>query len=80
MAHDPAMARYFAMTATRIAASVLMVFGIIVLAGNNRWIDQMIGQTGAQILGFACVIAGMLVLVLVLPRLARRWRSEPPAP
>lgn len=80
MAHDPAMARYFAMTATRIGASVLMVFGIILLAGNARWADQLIGQTGTQIAGFACVIAGMLVLVLVLPRLARRWRSEPPAP
>jgi hypothetical protein len=80
MAHDPAMARYFTMTATRIGASLLMVLGIILLAGNARWADRLIGQTGSQVVGFACVIAGMLVLLLVLPRLARRWRSEPPSP
>ncbi len=74
MASDPAAARYLLLALVRLSGSAIIVLGVILLAGGIGAIDP----AHARIAGVICVIIGMLEMTILIPLLARRWRSPPP--
>lgn len=61
--------RWFAIVATRLAATAGAVFGLILLARASEWAPKLIG-TGI-------VLAALYVMAVVPRALAHRWRSDP---
>lgn len=63
--------RYFMMTAARLVSAAGAVFGIV-LIGRADTLEP-------KILGVAIVVSALVVMAVVPPALARRWRT-PPSP
>lgn len=64
--------RFFAITAIRISAAFFIAFGIIIAFGNNQWL-------GADIrvpVGLGLTMVGIVDYIVIIPMLARRWRSR----
>ena len=61
--------RFFALGLIRLAGALMVVFGIIVVAGNRDW--------GPTWLGYAFVVLGFVDLAFLPRLLLRRWRSPP---
>jgi len=59
--------RWFAIVATRIAATAGSVLGLILLARAHDW--------PTKALGVGIVLAGLYVMAVVPRALAHRWRS-----
>lgn len=60
--------RWFAIVATRIAATAGAVLGLILIARATDWPDKA--------LGVAIVLAGLYMMAVVPRALAHRWRSR----
>lgn len=60
--------RWFAIVATRIAATAGAVLGLILIARATDWPDKA--------LGVAIVLAGLYMMAVVPRALAHRWRSK----
>ncbi|WP_326524884.1 hypothetical protein [Sphingomonas sp.] len=69
MTPDDALARkrWFALVATRLAATAGAVLGVILIARATDWPDKA--------LGVAIVLAAIYLMAVVPLALARRWRS-----
>jgi hypothetical protein len=64
---DPARARWAAMTATRLAATLGAILGVVLLARADDWPRRILGL---------CIVLAALWVVAVVPRaLAQRWRT-----
>lgn len=61
--------RFFALALLRLAGAVMVMFGIVIVAGNRDW--------GPVWAGYALVVLGFLDLALLPRMLARRWRTPP---
>ena len=65
--------RFFAITALRIGAAFFIAFGIIIAFGNNQWLGQ-----GVRVpVGLGLTLVGIVDYIVIIPMLARRWRSRP---
>lgn len=60
--------RWFAIVATRLAATAGAVLGLILLARAHDWQDKA--------LGIAIVLAALYMMAVVPKALAHRWRSR----
>ncbi len=60
--------RWFAIVATRLAATAGAVLGLILLARANDWPNK--------ILGIAIVLSALYLMAVVPRALAHRWRSK----
>lgn len=69
---DPARNRFIILTALRFVAAFLVMFGILLAFGRIDWV----GPDLAAPLGYALIVAGIADLLVVVPMLARRWRSD----
>ena len=67
MSRDPALARFVAIQAVRLAGIALVVFGALVMAGR---VD------GPALGGFLLASAGLIASALFPRMLARRWRRR----
>lgn len=72
-APDPARARFAVLMAVRFSA-VLMVLGGMLISSNRF---PSIEPPFAQYFGYTLMALGFLELVIVVPMLHRRWRSNP---
>ena len=68
---DPARARFMALTMLRFAAALLVSFGLVIALGNRDWLAPRTGL----IVGMVMVAVGLFDLLILVPRLLRRWRS-----
>jgi membrane protein YdbS with pleckstrin-like domain len=64
---DPALPRWAAMTASRLAGAFGAILGVVLLARAVDW--------PTKALGVAIVIAAMWMMAVVPRALARRWRT-----
>ena len=64
---DPALPRWLAMTAIRLAGAFGAVLGVVLLARAQTW--------GPRALGLAIVLAALWVTATVPLALAHRWRT-----
>ena len=64
---DPALFRWLAVTAVRIAGAMAAVFGVVLIGRAGDW--------GTRALGVAIVLAALWFAATVPLALARRWRS-----
>jgi hypothetical protein len=69
---DPARNRFIILTAIRFLAAFLVMIGILLVFGRIEWISSDISAP----LGYALIVVGIADLLLVVPMLARRWRSD----
>lgn len=69
---DPARNRFIALTAIRFVAAILVMVGILLVYDRVGWVDPAISAP----LGYALIAIGIADLLLVVPMLARRWRSD----
>ncbi len=69
---DPARSRFMAITLLRLIATLLIAGGIIIAFGQLDWVDS----DYAMPIGIAMSAIGIVVLVVMIPRLTRRWRSK----
>ena len=69
--NDPARARFFLLTALRIAAVAFILFGVLIAS------QRVAGFAGdsALYLGTAMALIGFAELFILVPFLTRRWRS-----
>ncbi|MEH3159715.1 MAG: hypothetical protein PGN08_12760 [Sphingomonas taxi] len=67
-AETQARNRWFAIVATRLAATAGAVLGLILLARATDWPDK--------VLGVAIVLAALYMMAVVPRALAHRWRSK----
>lgn len=65
---DPALPRWLALAAIRLAAAFGAVLGIVLLARAEDW--------GTRVLAIAIVLAALWFAATVPLALARRWRSR----
>lgn len=66
---DPAMPRWLAIVATRLAGAAGAVFGVILLARADTLAPKLLG---------AAIVASALMMMATVPRaLAHRWRTPP---
>lgn len=63
---DPAMPRYFAIQAARLAGAVLTALGLLIVGGKIAL---------PPVVGVGIAIVGLAVFAVIPLRLARRWRS-----
>lgn len=70
---DPARTRFAILSLLRLVAGLLVLAGIVIANGRIAAIPVDL----AQPLGIALAVVGFADLLLVVPLLARRWRSEP---
>lgn len=68
---DPARSRFFAITALRLSAALLISFGLVIAFGETGWTDPASGR----VIGLAMAAVGAIDLLLFVPMLIRRWRS-----
>lgn len=70
---DDALARnrFIALTACRVIAALMVMFGIVIAQGKLDWV----GADLAAPLGYGLVIIGFVDLLFIVPMLARKWRS-----
>lgn len=71
---DPARQRFVALIALRFAAALLIILGMAVALESL----DLVGADMAKPVGLTLIIIGMLDLMIVIPMLARRWRSVGP--
>ena len=64
--------RFIALSAWRFAGAFGIILGLVVNAGRIGWIAP--GVAGP--LGIAMVVAGAIIMIVVIPTLLRRWRSQ----
>lgn len=69
---DPARARFAMIMAVRFSAVLLVLGGMLI--ASDRF--PVIAPPVSQWLGYAMMAAGFLELVIVVPMLHRRWRSD----
>jgi hypothetical protein len=69
---DPARSRFLILTVMRFAAAILVMLGILLAYDRVSWVDPAISAP----LGYVLIAVGIADLLLVVPMLARRWRSE----
>lgn len=69
---DPARNRFIALTAIRFVAAILVMVGILLVYDRVGWVDPDISAP----LGYVLIAVGIADLLLVVPMLARRWRSD----
>lgn len=69
---DRARNRFIALTAMRFIAAILVMVGILLVYDRVGWVDPAISGP----LGYALIAVGIADLLLIVPMLARRWRSE----
>lgn len=72
-APDPARQRFFMLMAVRFSSVLMVLAGMLI--SSNRF--PSIEPPVAQYLGYALMALGFLELVVVVPMLHRRWRSNP---
>ena len=64
---DPALPRWGAIMAVRLAGTAGAVFGVVLLGRARDWPQQALG---------VAIVAAALWMIATVPRaLARRWRS-----
>lgn len=73
-ADDPAKNRYMVMMALRVAATLMVVGGVVLAFGERQWLDP---ET-QRIVGYGLMLVGFFDLLVVIPMLLRRWRSPRP--
>lgn len=70
-ASDPARSRFFAITGLRIIAIALIATGTAMAAGRIAWVDPGV----ALPIGIIMIGAGLFDLIVIVPKLVRRWKS-----
>lgn len=63
--------RWLALSAMRILAAVMVMAGLLIAYGERDWVDPAIRLP----LGLAIAAIGFFDFLVVVPMLARRWRS-----
>jgi hypothetical protein len=69
---DAAKARFFVITGLRGAAALMIVAGMIIGFGEREFIDPVIRLP----VGLALIGVGLIDLLVVVPLLIRKWRSQ----
>lgn len=70
-ATDPAKNRYIVLMALRIAATLMIVGGIILAFGDRAFLEP---ET-QRIVGYMLMAVGFFDLLIVIPMMIRRWKS-----
>lgn len=71
-APDRARQRFAALTALRFAAALLVILGMAIATESL----DLVGPDLAMPVGSALIIVGTLDLMVIIPMLTRRWRSD----
>lgn len=69
-ADDPAMKRFFALHAVRLAAALIIALGVVV------WQTDKLTAAPSPLAGKAIFAAGMFVMLVLPALLRRRWRTR----
>ena len=70
---DPARGRFFAISGLRLTAAMIIAVGFIILF--SPMVDFEAGTR--KLIGFGLVIIGLFEMLVVIPFLIRRWRTQP---
>jgi hypothetical protein len=68
---DPARNKYIMLMALRIAATLMIVAGIVLAFGDRRWFEP---ET-QKIVGYLLMAIGFFDLLIIIPMAIRRWKS-----
>ncbi len=68
---DPAFARFAMLQLVRLSGAVLVLAGIVLIAGQVSWLPR------APVAGYLFIAAGLVDFFTLPPLLARRWKSKP---
>jgi Na+/phosphate symporter len=68
-----APARFAILTVVRLSAAAMIAGGILIAFGDNQWL----GEDVRVPVGIGLILIGIVDMLLVVPMLARRWRSQP---
>ena len=71
-AHDPARARFFALSTVRFAGVGLVILGMAI------WLGDLLRPGGWPAVGAPLFLAGVAGTLLLPKYLARRWRTPDP--
>ncbi len=69
---DPAKARYLILALLRVMAALIIVAGMVLAFGERSWLGAEIDRP----LGYGLMALGFLDLLIILPMLLRRWKSD----
>ena len=70
-ATDPAKNRYIMLMALRVAATLMIVGGIVLAFGDRSFLEP---ET-QRIVGYLLMAVGFFDLLVVIPMMIRRWKS-----
>ena len=70
-ATDPAKNRYIMLMALRVAATLMIVGGIVLAFGER----QLLEPETQRIAGYLLMAVGFFDLLVVIPMMIRRWKS-----
>ena len=70
-ATDPAKNRYIMLMALRVAATLMIVGGIVLAFGDRAFLEP---ET-QRIAGYLLMAVGFFDLLVVIPMMIRRWKS-----
>ncbi len=68
---DPARNKYILLMVLRIAATAMIVAGIVLAFGDRQWFEP---ET-QRIAGYLLMALGFFDLLIVIPMMIRRWKS-----
>ncbi len=70
-AADPARNKYIVLMALRVAATLMIVGGIVLAFGER----QLLEPETQRIVGYLLMAVGFFDLLIVIPMMIRRWKS-----
>ena len=68
---DPARNKYIMLMALRIAATAMIVAGIVLAFGDRKLFEP---ET-QKIVGYLLMLVGFFDLLIIIPMMIRRWKS-----
>ena len=68
---DPARNKYIVLMALRIAATAMIVGGMLMAFSDRQWFEP---ET-QRIIGYLLMAVGFFDLLVVIPMMIRRWKS-----
>ncbi len=69
---DPARSRFAILSAVRLTAAIMVGAGIVIAFGEREFVSEAVKMP----LGLGLIAIGFIDLLVLVPMLTRRWRSQ----